>query len=372
MPPGLDIASIIFSGEPQKEGSASMQPDDFLKAVRTAFRCLGITTDADKLEAFPDFLKGRSVAERWFKDPEQRWTTWQGVQTAFMARFPGVEKVEKSPIDLERELQEKKLRVEDLGTTRTYGGVEAWSHIAFADEILDLATRAGIAGGTSSIFVVRDNLPDILKTKVSETQTSWMTFCNAIKAVDMSHIRDGKRKHEREVAEKASTAARIRSLEDQLTRQLRQPPDSPTKAIREQLSRTSVSATPSAAATSSTSTNSNPFLTSTGGRGNLNFVPNRRPPTKFPAPTDAIRVAVQARLADYPIQLRDDAGIAAYKDQLRAWKERHPDAPDPDHTTGFPLAPGTLPPLSGECFKCGLGDHKRADCTALSRNYKES
>ncbi|KAG6821803.1 hypothetical protein H0H92_000767, partial [Tricholoma furcatifolium] len=165
MPPGVDLSAIIFSGEPQGEGLTSMQPDDFLKAVRNAFRGLGMTTDAAKLEAFPDFLKGHSVAERWFKEPEHQWTTWQAVQTAFMERFPGVERVEKSPIDLERELQEKRLKVEDLGRTRTYGGVEAWSHIAFANKILDLATRAGIAGGTSSIFVVRDNLPEILRSK---------------------------------------------------------------------------------------------------------------------------------------------------------------------------------------------------------------
>ena len=63
-----------------------------------------------------------------------------------------------------------------------------WSHIDFVENALDLAQRAKIEKGTSSLWVVQDGLPEVLCKKVTENQMSWKTFCDAIKAINMGHI----------------------------------------------------------------------------------------------------------------------------------------------------------------------------------------
>ena len=64
-----------------------------------------------------------------------------------------------------------------------------------------------------------------------ENQVSWTTFCDAIKAIDMGHIWDGVRKHNKKVAEGAKMRADImNNLKHTLFMV-----DSPTAAIQTQL-----------------------------------------------------------------------------------------------------------------------------------------
>ena len=71
----------------------------------------------------------------------------------------------------------------------------------FTANALNLAQKAKIDTGTSSLWVVRDGLPEVIRKKVPENQTSWTTFCEAIKVVDMGHIRDRVRKYNEKTAE---------------------------------------------------------------------------------------------------------------------------------------------------------------------------
>jgi hypothetical protein len=48
------------------------------------------------------------------------------------------------------------------------------------------------------VWQVCDHLLDIIKEKVGESHTSWLAFCNEIKAVELAHIRDGIAKHEKQ------------------------------------------------------------------------------------------------------------------------------------------------------------------------------
>jgi hypothetical protein len=52
---------------------------------------------------------------------------------AFKARFPTVEKAAKSNVELERELQAMRLRIEDLGKTETVQGTEVYTHTVFVN-----------------------------------------------------------------------------------------------------------------------------------------------------------------------------------------------------------------------------------------------
>lgn len=307
-------------------------------------------TDKEKIESFGDHLKSGSPAEEWYSDTATPKATWAAFEAAFQVRFPGVVKAKKTGTDLERDLAAMRLKPGDLGKTEKFGGEEVWTHMVFADKALDLAKRAGIDNGSSSIWAVRDHLPDIIKEKVGESQTSWHSFCNAIKAVELGHIRDGVKKYKEMMAEKEVMTARLARLESAGVIA----PPSPTAGIRNQMSRTTISANqPNQAGGGrpANNANPNPFNAGGGGRGNL-FAPGA---PRAPA-TEAQKQAVRTRIATYPLQPDTPAGQGAYREQLRAWRGQFGDQKATE-VTGFPLCPGSDPPASGECYACGRVGH---------------
>lgn len=331
-----------FSGEVGEE----IQPGDFLKKFRVSMRQIAGIQDAEKIENFGDHLKSNLPAEEWYNDPTTPKATWAGFQAAFTARFPGVVKAKKTGTDLERELREMRLSPSELGKTERFGGEDVWTHVAFADKALDLAKRAGIDTGSSSIWAFRDELPDILKEKVSENQLSWQTFCTAIKGVELGHIRDGVKKYK----EQQAVAEQLARLEKGTVA-----PPSPTAGIRNQMTRTNISTN----RTSQTNTtNTNPFNSNGGGKGNL-FAPT----TPRPPATENQRQAFRALIAAYPMQPNTPEGTVAYLAQLQSWKDKWGDQKVTEHT-GFPLRPGSDAPGSGECYACGKTGHIRGNCTA--------
>lgn len=104
----------------------------------------------------------------------------------FKTCFLGVQKVKKSPADLERELSELRLDKRPLVATVAYGGQDAWSHIVFTEKALDLAKCTGIEKTRSSLTGVHDNLPKIFKEKISGSIGTWEVLCAEIKAIDMT------------------------------------------------------------------------------------------------------------------------------------------------------------------------------------------
>ena len=140
------------------------------------------------VESFGDHLKSSSPAEDWFKELDAQKKTFKVVETAFLERFPRVEKAKKTETELERELCELWLKVEELGKMEKYQGEDVWSHVAFAEKALSLAKQAKISTGSNSIWKVCDELPEIIRHKVKETYANWNEFCGAIKEVEMSHM----------------------------------------------------------------------------------------------------------------------------------------------------------------------------------------
>jgi hypothetical protein len=336
---------------------------DFMKVYRRAtVNNSNLNTDEEKIANFQNYLGSDSPAEEWFMDTGKALTKWPDFERAFFLKFPTMDKAKKTAVELERELAGLKLRVEDLGKKEKYAGQEVWSHIAFAENALNLAQRAKIDTGTSSLWVVRDRLPEVIREKVSENQTSWATFCAAIKAVEMGHIRDGVRKHN----EKAAEAVRMKEEIVNDIKCTQAVVASPTAAIRTQFWNTTISQ-PTPASTN-LSTNANPFSGSGGGRGSL-FAQNRpsqvaRAPSQPRAPaTEADKAALRTRLAAFPMQPDTAEGRAAYLGQLSVWKSAFPSL-RPTERTGFPLRPGGAPAGSAECYRCGREGHRRPECTA--------
>jgi hypothetical protein len=348
-----------FTGTQKDEISSA----DFLKKFRRNMTMLGQTNDDQaKIDAFQDYLGTDSPAEEWYNDANTPKLTWTAFQKAFETRFPCISAVKKTPIELERELVALRLRMDDLGKTEKYAGQVVHAHIAFAERALDLVKQAKIDSGVSSLWQVRDNLPEVIRDKVPESQTDWQSFCAAIKAIDMGVIRDGVRKHNEKIQQEAKLRAEIDALKRNTVPNANIP-STPTSAIRHQLRQTTISTPNSSSETkSANNTSSNPFIARSGGRGNLFNTPsttaNQRPP-----PTEEDKATLRARLAAYLIQPDTAEGRAAYLDQLRAWK-REFGTQRASERTGFPLRPGGAPVGSGECYQCGFTDHRRSDCVA--------
>ena len=171
---------------------------DFLKKFNCAMHEAHVSSDTALIRAFGDYLKTDSPAEEWYTDQDTPVTkpTWENFETAFKARFPGVQKVKKSLADLERELANLRLDKKTLAATVAYGGQDAWSHVIFAEKALDLANCAGIEKTRSSLTGVCDNLPEVFKEKISGNIGTWEVFCTEIKAIDIDALRDWVRKEE--------------------------------------------------------------------------------------------------------------------------------------------------------------------------------
>lgn len=78
-------------------------------------------------------------------------TKWPEFKLAFFTKFPTMDKAKKTAVELERELAGLKLRVEDLGKKEKYRGQEVWLHITFMANALNLAQKAKIDMGMSSL-----------------------------------------------------------------------------------------------------------------------------------------------------------------------------------------------------------------------------
>jgi hypothetical protein len=352
------IAVPEFGGEPE----GSIQSTDFLKKFRRFMTYLHITDDERMVESFGDHLKSGSQAEEWFKEQDASKKTFKVVEAAFLEHFPPVEKAKKTETEWERELCELRLKVEELGKMEKYQGEDVWSHVAFAEKVLNLAKQAKINTGSNSIWKVRDELPEIIRQKVKETYANWSEFCGAIKGVEMSHIRDGVRKYQKEKDEKEKVEAAIAGLHRLQQQQQRRPPPphvplSPTSIASNAMQSMTIRNTRSGPATTTNTTqptaaaNTNPFANPAGGQGNL----FRQP---LPPVTSADRDALQQSLTYFPMQPNTPEGNRVWMDQIREWRVKHGEGPV-TVATGFPLRPGGAPPGSGECYRCGYKGHRR-------------
>jgi hypothetical protein len=161
----------------------STQPTDFIKMIKRQFIASGTTAESQKMGLFELYLKSDSPAEDWYIDAKGKkdWKTWDALEQDFKDRFPNIKKATKTAPELERELRAMRIKTEELGKMEKYRGEE-------------------------------DELPEVLREKIPENQASWSKFAQAIKDVDMGHIREGVRKHREKAANEAQMKADINLL----------------------------------------------------------------------------------------------------------------------------------------------------------------
>ena len=112
------------------------QPSEFLKMIKHSFLSNATTADDQKVGLFELYLKSNSPAEEWFNDVKK---TWLKLEKEFKTRFPNIKKAMKMAPELERELGMMRMSVEELGRTEKYRGEDVYTHMIFAEKILDLA-----------------------------------------------------------------------------------------------------------------------------------------------------------------------------------------------------------------------------------------
>jgi len=329
-----------FHGDKEDEN-----PEDFL---RSFFRRMGTASDDVKKQQFRYFLQADSTADEWFDDltaAEKK--DWNAIEDAFNKRWPRKKVVKKTREEYEEEITGTKLQMEDLGKKEKTASRETYSHIAWADKVETIVKGAKIESTTTYIGQVRKELPKLLREKIGAGHIDWTEFLQAVRDVDVDHIRDGVNMWKKERDEQQALKERVRQLET-LTA-------SPTAPLRRQMTTFSLgnnqqSPTPPTRQTSGAS--ANPFTSTTGGSGNL-FAPKAaRPP-----PTQADRAALLGRLQTYPHHPDTEAGRQAHRAQQAEWVKTHGLTTLVTETTPYPLRPGTCPINSGECFTCGLRGH---------------
>jgi hypothetical protein len=338
-----------FHGDKEDEN-----PEDFL---RSFFRRMGTANNDVRKQQFRYFLQADSAADEWYEElqPADK-KDWDAIEAAFNKRWPRQKAAKKTTEEYEEEITGLRLKMEDLGKKEKTAGREVYSHIVWADKMATIVKGAKIETTTTYIGHVRKELPKLMREKVGGGHTDWTAFLQAVRDVDVDHIRDGVDIWKKEQEEQDVLKKRVQQLE-KLTA-------SPTAPLRQQMSSFGIgNSAPSTTQQprQASSTPANPFASTVGGRGNLFQAPHSGAPsqnnTPRPPATPADRAALLICLQKYPHHPDTEAGRQAHRAQQADWMKTHRMGAFVTESTPYPLRPGTLPVGSGECFTCGFTGH---------------
>ncbi|KAG5633384.1 hypothetical protein H0H81_008265, partial [Sphagnurus paluster] len=120
-------------------------------------------TEPDKIRYFELSLKDGGPASQWFQDlAATEKATWSALANAFKIRWPAKTAASKTQAEKLAELRETKITEEELGKKVKVGGIEVYTHVAWADKIERLAKALS---DNSNLLVqsMRDNMAPSLK-----------------------------------------------------------------------------------------------------------------------------------------------------------------------------------------------------------------
>ena len=331
-------------------------PEDFLRAF---FRRMGNNSDDTRKAQFPYYLQADSVADEWYGDlTDDEKKSWANIEAAFRKRWPRKKQAKKTDEEYEDEILNRKLKDEDLGKKEKVAGREVYTHVAWADKMGTTIKGARLENTTTHIRQVRRDLPTIMREKIGTGHADWKAFLQAVRDVDVDYIRDGVDLRNKELERKRAIDQRIRLLEAVSK--------SPTAPLRQQLSTVSISNQPPAP---TTTVSGDPFTNTSGGHGNLGYVPNPstpRPPR--PASTPEQKAELRALLSKFPHHPDTQAGRQAHQAQQAEWVKTYGYGTRITEKTPYPLRPGTASVNSGECFTCGQVGHLGARTGELCKS----
>lgn len=177
----------LFWGDGEHEDE---NPQDFMNSVERSFFGKTSLTDNDKLKQFKLHLKAGSVAMTWLTGlATNKKDTWERLQASFEGRWPEKAPPAKSSIEKVGLLKAAKLTDAEMGKRVKIDGVEEFSHIVWAHKIERLANAVPDTIGIL-ISTIRKDMPSVLQHYVSGEHTSWLSFCDAIRAVSLTQIEE--------------------------------------------------------------------------------------------------------------------------------------------------------------------------------------
>ncbi|KDQ50105.1 hypothetical protein JAAARDRAFT_142531 [Jaapia argillacea MUCL 33604] len=196
-----------FKGDDDSEESG----ENFICAF---FRFTMEADDAKRLAIFKHFLYAGSVADQWYKAlAPASLASWTALEAAFLVRWPEVKAVVKGEEEYVEELMGLRLKKEDVGKKVEVAGIEVWSHVAWADKIFKLAVGGKISGTKTYISLVRKELPDVIKDKVSSNHADWALFTKAARDIEIEYIKDSTVKIKEEAEREKLMEERLKLLE---------------------------------------------------------------------------------------------------------------------------------------------------------------
>ncbi|KIM61381.1 hypothetical protein SCLCIDRAFT_122037 [Scleroderma citrinum Foug A] len=338
----------LFHGDRAMAENAS----DFIKAYNRSMMFLNpLATDRQKMLALPNYFRTGSPAEKWYDNlmvnPP---ATWEDLVTAFNERWPMVKSATQTSEEYQTELLELKMVEEDIGVIKTIGWQRVWTHVKWAEEVLELANLAGIRAGPTLIWQVKKNLPKAIRKQLDDEYADWTAFTTAVKDVNTTKL-----KQEREDIEERKRQEEER--EQKLLQKVEAVKRATTADLSAQLQRLTIGQVAVAQMTASS-------VPRPGNKATTRFALQAGPrrTTPYEPPTEGQKETVRKGLEVYPHQRFDDDGQKTYANQLADWAAKHGAFTRITEDTPYPLKPGTAMICSGECFHCGTHGHSSFKC----------
>ncbi|KAF8221453.1 hypothetical protein L208DRAFT_1327943 [Tricholoma matsutake] len=302
-------------------------PQDFLKVMQ----CWGLNKtnamDTQKLENFGLNLKLNTAAEQWFDNlPTTDIDTWDHLVSAFKRKWPSKVPTMKTVEEKQAALEQTTISEEEVGKRVVTNRVEELVHVVWADKIECLAAAIPDANGLL-VNSIRRSMPKVLQKVTGSGHTTWASFCNAVCAATVTQIAEAK-EEEKEA----------RELQEQV------------KKLQE-LCKTSV--TPNYSPTPTLNANNQAPRTTYQTLNQPTYQQNRTPAKRM---NNVIRLAL-------PIHPNTPAGWPLYEAQITKWHTEYT-GQQVSKTCPYPLSPGTMPVVSGECWGCGLSGHMGPSCNS--------
>ncbi|TFY75649.1 hypothetical protein EWM64_g8363 [Hericium alpestre] len=330
--PGL----TFFKGTGQEDET----PRNFMRLFRRHMASRNQPQGVAWITEFELYLYEDSPPEDWYYGLiSATLGDWVTFEAAFHAWFQLAKKAVKTSPELQQEMLDYRLSEDVLGTKELVGGRDVWMHVRWAAHMLSLAEQAGIAATDQNIWLIRREMPGLLKEFVGETHADWTAFAQAITDIDTSRLRDKVEAKQHRNVERARVQNELQHLTAQFQR----------------LSTTALSASPQPARPQRRAA-TQPV------EARLPTVPQAEAPL-----TDEPRELLRNAIRTMPQHPATDAGRVAYQAQLRAFQSTHGECPYIDECTPVPLKPGTAPVGSGECWSCGEKGHPRFACASMER-----
>ncbi|KIM56419.1 hypothetical protein SCLCIDRAFT_132743, partial [Scleroderma citrinum Foug A] len=331
---------------------------DFIKAYNRSMMFLNpLATDRQKMLVLPNYFRMGSPAEKWYDDLMANPPgTWEDLVTAFNEWWPTVKSAMQTSEEYQTELLKLKMAEEDIRVIKTIGWQRVWMHVKWAEEALALANLAGIRTGSTLIWQVKKNLPQVIRKQLDDKYADWTAFMTAVKDVNTTRL-----KQEREDIEE------WKRQEEERERKILHKVEAVKKVTTADLSVQLQCLTIGQVAVLQMTVGPVP---QSRNKATTHFVIQAGPrhTTPYVLPTEGQKETVRKGLEMYPHQRLDDDGQKTYANQLADWATKHGAFMRIAEDTLYPLKLGTVMICSGECFCCGMHGHSSFKCPTEDHN----